>query len=89
MQTKRLANTLMAFAVAAPLTAVTASDDRPDFEKADADGNGKVTVSEATDQGVPKEEARREDIDNNGKLSRSDWKFIDMNPAGQEGSGSS
>ncbi|MDZ7748556.1 MAG: hypothetical protein U5K43_06690 [Halofilum sp. (in: g-proteobacteria)] len=68
---------------------VPASDERPDYKEADANGDGQVSVSEATDVGVPKSEAKREDIDNDGKLTQADWKFVDMNgSSGGEGDSS-
>ena len=89
MQTKRTVRMLMTLALAAPLAAFAAAEDKPAFEAADADGNGRVAVSEAVAAGVPKNEAEREDIDDDGQLTGTDWRFIDMNPAGEGGSGSS
>lgn len=89
MSMSRIARTLMMLVLATPLAAVAASSDKPDFKEADADGNGKVTVSEAAKAGVPKDEAKREDIDDDGKLTRADWKFVDMQSDDQTGSGSS
>lgn len=89
MQSKRIAPMLMALAVATPLAATADSGDKPKFSEVDTNGDGKVTISEATQAGVPKEEAKREDIDNNKQLSKTDWDFVDMNPDSQSGSGSS
>ena len=70
-----LAAALFAF----PLTASAAqAEDRPGFDDADSDGDGRITVEEATEAGVPKAEAEREDIDNDGELTKADWKFVDM-----------
>lgn len=80
MQTTRVVQMLMALAVAAPLTAVAASGDKPEFSEVDANGDGKISISEATEAGVPEEEAKREDIDNDKALSETDWDFVDMNP---------
>lgn len=87
----RTALTLAAALVAFPVTAAAASGDRPDFKKADANGDGKVAVSEATQAGVPKSEAKNEDIDGDGKLTKADWKFVDMksDSGSDSGSGSS
>lgn len=73
-----------------PLIAGAAEgDDRPGFDKADSDGDGRITVEEATDAGVPEAEAKREDIDNDGELTKADWKFVDMDgPDSDDGSGS-
>lgn len=88
MQTKRVAQMLTVLAVAAPLTAIAASGDKPEFSEIDADGDGKISISEATEAGVPEKEAKREDIDNDEELSETDWDFVDMNPQ-QGGSESS
>ena len=90
MTDRRLASIPVIVALAMPLTAVAASDgNKPEFGAADADGNGKVAVSEAVEAGVPRAEARREDIDGDGKLTRTDWKFVDMDPVATGESGSS
>ena len=69
--------------IALPLTAMAAgSGERPAFDDADADGNGKISMQEATKAGVPESEAKREDIDNDGKLTKADWKFVDLGKSG-------
>lgn len=80
MQMKRIVQLLTILTVSAPLTAVAASDDKPKFSEVDANGDGKVSISEAVDAGVPKAEAKREDIDDNKQLSKTDWDFVDMDP---------
>lgn len=89
MQPKRVTQMLAVLALTTPLAAVAASDQKPDFSEVDSNGDGKVSISEATQAGVPKAEAKREDIDNNDQLSKTDWDFVDMNPDGQSGSESS
>lgn len=89
MLANRLASTLTALALAAPLTAAAATGDKPSFDKVDANGDGNVAIEEATKAGVPEKEAKREDIDGDGKLSQTDWKFLDMNPDEQSESSSS
>ena len=75
--------------VTLPLLAVGAeSGERPDFAEADANGDGAISLEEARKAGVPKSEAKREDIDNDGKLTKADWKFVDMNPGGSGDSSS-
>ena len=75
--------------VALPLVAVAAGEgERPAFDEADANGDGKVSLEEAKQAGVPKAEAKREDIDDDNQLSKADWKFVDMS-SGQTGEGSS
>ena len=76
--------------VALPLAAGAAdSGERPGFKKADANGDGAISLEEARKAGVPEPEAKREDIDNDGELTRADWKFVDMNPGEGGSSGSS
>jgi hypothetical protein len=78
-----------ALLVALPVVAAAAGDDaRPGFGKADANGDGKISVEEAKSAGVPAAEAKREDIDNDGQLTKADWKFVDMD-AEASGSGES
>ncbi len=89
MQMKRVAQMLTALALATPLAATAASGDKPEFSKADANGDGNVAISEATKHGIPKKEAKREDIDNDGQLSKTDWDFVDMNPGNQSSASSS
>jgi len=76
--------------VSFPLIAGAAEgDNRPEFKNADSDGDGRISVEEAAEAGVPKAEAKREDIDNDGKLTKADWKFVDMDgPDSEEGSSS-
>lgn len=70
--------------VALPLVAsaggqqASGESERPAFSEADANGDGAVTISEATDAGAPKSEAEQEDLDNDGELSKADWKFVEF-----------
>lgn len=67
--------------VALPLVAVTANaEERPSFDEVDQDGDGMISVEEAKQAGVPESEVKREDIDDDGKLSKADWKFVSMDP---------
>lgn len=76
--------------VALPLAAGAAeAPEPPTFKSADANGDGSVSIKEATDAGVPKAEAEREDIDGNDQLTNADWKFVDMSPQGGQGSAGS
>lgn len=79
---------LTAFLLSAPLGLALAAE-KPEFSEVDADGDGEVSVSEATEVGVPEQEAKREDIDNDDALTKADWKFVDMNPDSGGGSGES
>jgi hypothetical protein len=89
MEARFAIRTLGVLLVALPLAATAAGDDsRPGFDKADENGDGKISVEEATAVGVPEAEAKREDIDNDGKLTKADWKFVDMDPKTGGSSGS-
>ncbi|MFW5970054.1 MAG: hypothetical protein ACOCP9_05400 [Halofilum sp. (in: g-proteobacteria)] len=80
MSKKTMAAMLAAALLAFPLVGAAADDDddRPEFDDADSNGDGRITVEEATEAGVPKAEAKREDIDDDGELTKADWKFVDM-----------
>lgn len=81
-----LAAVLVSFSL---IASAADGEERPGFKKADSDGDGRITVQEAVDLGVPEAEARREDIDSDGKLTRADWKFVDMDgPDPDDGSSS-
>ncbi|MBK1725890.1 EF-hand domain-containing protein [Halorhodospira neutriphila] len=54
------------------------AEEKPAFNKVDSDGDGSVSVEEAVDAGIPESVAKREDIDNNGKLSRKDWEYVTL-----------
>ena len=85
-----MAAMLGAALVSLPLIAGAAEGkERPGFKDADSNGDGRITVEEAIELGVPEAEAKREDIDNDGKLTRADWKFVDMDgPESGDGSNS-
>ncbi len=81
---------LAAALVSFPLIGSAAEgQERPGFKEADSNGDGRITVEEATGVGVPEAEAKREDIDNDGELTKADWKFVDMDgPDSDDGSSS-
>lgn len=74
--TKTTKAALIAVLFSLPLIAFAAQ--KPSFSKADANGNGKVSIQEAVKAGVPKDQAKQADIDNDGKLTKTDWKFVNM-----------
>jgi len=74
--TKMTKSAFIAILFALPLVAFAAQ--KPSFSKADANGNGKVSIQEAMKVGVPKDQAKQADIDNDGKLTKTDWKFVNM-----------
>lgn len=70
--------------LALPLAAFAESGgERPSFGEVDKNGDGKISVEEAKQAGVPESEVKREDIDDDGKLSKADWKFVNMDPERQ------
>lgn len=71
-------NTLAIVAAMLIASGTALAAEKPSFNEADANGDEKVSIKEATNAGVPKEEAKSNDLDDNGKLAKSDWKFVDM-----------
>lgn len=65
---------VVAMALAGPAVA----GKKPAFDQADKNGDGKVSVKEAEQAGAPKEEAKKADLDDDGKLTKADWEFVDM-----------
>jgi len=49
--------------------------DLPSFKKADNNDDGSLTYSEVKDLGVSKKAFKREDLNNDGKLSKYDYKY--------------
>lgn len=47
----------------------------PAFKKADANGDGHLTFSEAKKLGIKKKTFKAEDLDKDGKLSKYDYKY--------------
>lgn len=88
MRSAPLGRVLIAVAAIAPMAAIAAAD-RPSYKEVDRNGDGEVSVSEAIKVGIPEEEARREDIDSDGILTRADWQFVDMAPSRSDNLGSS
>ncbi len=54
-------------------------EDGPKFRFVDQNGDGKVSINEARAAGIPISEAIAGDINEDGKLTKHDWHFIDMN----------
>ena len=78
--------------VALPMVAAAGGEksgdqERPAFSEADANGDGNVTISEAVEAGAPKGEAKQEDLDNDGQLSKADWKFVEFTSDEKQQSG--
>lgn len=72
----RLATTISAVLLA--LSGAAWAADKPSFKEADSDGNGKVSIQEAKQAGIAKEEAKTNDLDDDGKLTKNDWEFVDL-----------
>lgn len=51
---------------------------KPNFRVADRNNDGRVSIDEARRAGVPEAKARDNDLNGDGKLTRSDWRFLDM-----------
>lgn len=79
MKTNQIRTMMATLALAASLSAVAASDDKPKFSEVDSDDDGVVTIEEAVEVGVPEKEAKRQDVDGDGELSEADWEFIRLN----------
>ncbi|MFP4129242.1 MAG: hypothetical protein ACLFSJ_00725 [Halorhodospira sp.] len=60
-----------------------AEEEKPSFSDVAGDDDN-VKVEEAVEAGVPESVAKREDIDDDGKLSETDWSYVTM----EEDSGS-
>lgn len=76
MKMSRIKSLLTALALTAPLTAMADSSEKPEFSEVDSDGDGAITIEEAVDAGAPEEQAKNQDLDDDGELSESDWKFV-------------
>lgn len=73
---RALGTVLTTTALLAPGTALAA--DKPAFADADANDDGRVSIEEATRAGVSEREAKVSDLDEDGMLTESDWKFVDV-----------
>lgn len=65
---------LAAAAFAGP--AVSAETDKPSFEDADANGDGKVSMEEAKEHGFDKYQFSAQDVDQDGMLTQEDWRYL-------------
>lgn len=79
MRLVKLAALLCMLACAAPVLAAEGNSQEgeklPKFQKADKDGNGSLNLEEAKQVGVSKKEFQEEDLDNDGKLTKYDYKY--------------
>lgn len=62
-----------ALAVAGP---AAAAEGKPSFDKADQNGDGKVSLKEAKEQGFDKYQFFAQDVDQDGMLTEEDWRYI-------------
>ncbi|MCF8026082.1 MAG: hypothetical protein K9K82_11440 [Desulfobacteraceae bacterium] len=51
---------------------------KPSFDQADKNNNGKVSIQEAVKAGAEKDNAKLNDLDDDGKLTKKDWKYVKM-----------
>jgi Ca2+-binding EF-hand superfamily protein len=52
-----------------------AADKLPGFKEADSNGDGQLTFKEVKELGIKKKTFKEEDLDNDGKLSKYDYKY--------------
>lgn len=65
----------------------SAASELPDFEEADQDGDGAVTIEEAKQAGVSEERAKSQDFDDDGELTKIDWGFLEPRSEGSSPGG--
>lgn len=79
MRLVKVAALIAMLALAAPAVAAEGGGQEdgklPSFKKADQDGNGSLNMQEAQKVGVSKKEFKEEDLDNDGKLTKYDYKY--------------
>ena len=75
------------FAAAFLMGGTAYAEGKPAFKSVDSDGDGKVSVEEAKQAGIPKSEAKKEDLNNDGILSAKDWKYVEKDPKPAPGQG--
>jgi len=56
--------------------AVSAENDKPSFEEADQDGDGKVSMDEAKQHGFDRYQFVAQDVDQDGMLTEEDWHYL-------------
>lgn len=54
----------------------SAMDEKPSFEEADANGDGKVSQKEAREHGFSIYQFAAQDVDQDGMLTKEDWRYI-------------
>lgn len=69
------------------LYGVAHAEGKPGFEDADEDGDGKISIQEAKEAGIPEAEAKREDVDKDGALTEKDWTYVEKDPQPSSGEG--
>jgi Ca2+-binding EF-hand superfamily protein len=62
-------------AIGAPDKDAGQTKELPVFKKADDNGDGQLTFKEVKDLGIAKKAFKQEDLDNDGKLSKYDYKY--------------
>lgn len=50
--------------------------EKPAFSSVDVDGDGKISIQQATKAGISKAEAKAEDQNKDGSLTEGDWRYI-------------
>ncbi len=60
------------------LASIATAADKPRFDQADGNGDGRVTIQEAEAAGIAPDKAKANDLNGDGELTRADWRFIDV-----------
>jgi len=71
---KKLFSLLAIAALAVPFAAAA---EKPAFDKADNNGDGKISIEEAKKAGISEKAAKDADLDGDGKLTELDWEVVD------------
>ncbi|WP_161958781.1 hypothetical protein [Ferruginivarius sediminum] len=66
----------MVAGLAATNAAVAAEMEKPSFETADENGDGKISFEEAKAQGYDKYQFIAQDVNQDGMLTKEDWRYI-------------
>jgi len=81
---RRLMATAVGISLASAFGLAVAAE-KPSFDELDKEGNGEVSVEKAVEAGVPEKEAKKEDLNGDGKLTKEDWRYIKMEPSEPQG----
>lgn len=80
MAATRIPAVILLASIALALNAAAAG--KPPFNVADKNADGKVSLDEAEQVGLPRAKAKENDLDDDGYLKPDDWSFIDADAFG-------